>query len=155
MASSKAIYSCYSGLYLEPLEYMDPVDILGDPTDFVASYVSVRHSSIISPAKLNQHDPLFNSYSAVRARLIFTSTYVDAFNPDLYLHITKPDTIPHSIPYTFSWSIFSIPDTLSRAGFKGVLAEMWGNVTCAVADLQQHTQDVWERRQQYDYWPPT
>ncbi|KAI0790671.1 hypothetical protein C8Q75DRAFT_760087 [Abortiporus biennis] len=101
---------------------------------------------------------LMYRYSAVRAKKIFLSTYFDAFNADIYLHLTKPDTSSNSIPRSFSWSIFSIPDAISRLGWQGVASEIWGNVTCLFTDFQRQAWETWGPQGQLPLsgdWPPT
>ncbi|OBZ68166.1 hypothetical protein A0H81_11792 [Grifola frondosa] len=95
--------------------------------------------------------------SAIRAKHIFLTTYYDSFNPDLYLYVTRPDTINHSIPSS-GWSIFSIPATIQRVGWTGVVAELWGNATGAFYHWQRRTWDVWGANaggQTALSWPPT
>ncbi|CAL1707874.1 unnamed protein product [Somion occarium] len=97
-------------------------------------------------------------HSNVRARKLFLSTYYDPFNPDIFLHITNPENVYHLIPYTFTWSPTSIPDAISREGWRGVTSELWGNVTCLATDIQRRVWDAWSARDHsisWESWPPT
>ncbi|KAJ3547622.1 hypothetical protein NM688_g5380 [Phlebia brevispora] len=88
--------------------------------------------------------------SAVRAKHIFLTTYYDAFHPDLFLHLTKHRAIPAST----SWSLSVISETLIRAGWRGLMSEIWGNVTLLVDDVRNNLWDAWGQ-QRTPVWPPT
>ncbi|KAK7692899.1 hypothetical protein QCA50_004534 [Cerrena zonata] len=97
-------------------------------------------------------------HSKVTARKLFLSTYYDPFNPDIYSHLTNPEGVRHSLSYSFSWSPLSIPDAISREGWKGVASELWGNVTCLATDIQHHVWEAWSAKQRtnaWKSWPPT
>ncbi|KAI0071720.1 hypothetical protein K474DRAFT_1668701 [Panus rudis PR-1116 ss-1] len=101
-------------------------------------------------------------HSKIEARNTFLARYYNPFDPDLFLHITDPYTINHSIPsaHSYSWSIFSIPDTLAREGWRGVASEVWGNVTGLAHDIQRNVWNAWANSKDYgipswDSWPPT
>ena len=96
-------------------------------------------------------------HSNVRAKKLFLTKYYDPFNPDIYTHLTITHSVRHSLPYSFSWSPFSIPDTVSREGWKGVASELWGNVTCLAVDIHHHAWEAWSARQRpaLKAWSPT
>ncbi|KAF7790378.1 hypothetical protein EIP86_001333 [Pleurotus ostreatoroseus] len=88
--------------------------------------------------------------STIRAKHIFLTTYYDAFHPDLFLHLTKH----RAIPSTASWSLSVISETLIRTGWRGLMSEMWGNVTLLVDDVRNNLWTVWGQ-QRTPVWPPT
>ena len=109
-------------------------------------YVSVSVSTRPTVQKLTAD----LSLSTIRAKHIFLTTYYDAFHPDLFLHLTKH----RAIPSTASWSLSVISETLIRTGWRGLMSEMWGNVTLLVDDVRNNLWTVWGQ-QRTPVWPPT
>ena len=113
--------------------------------------------SSLQPQKSADTEIASVRYAHVQARKIFLTTYYDPFDPDLYIHLLKPDTTHHSIPTCPSWSIFSVFSSLQRAGLKGVVGDAWESTSCAISSYLQstwagrhHPQDTIPRT-----WPPT
>lgn len=96
-------------------------------------------------------------YALVQAKKVFLTTYYDSFNPDLYLHLLKPDTTNYSIPPCSSWSIFSIFSGLQRAGWKGAVADAWQGASCVFSSYFQSSWVGWHYTQDTvaHPWPPT
>jgi len=95
--------------------------------------------------------------SHARSRQLFLTTYYEPLYPDLYLHVTHPERFRQSLESVMSpWSIYHVPDTWARAGWKGVLLEFAGNVTLQVSDWQRQMQEVWTTtNSRTDVpWPP-
>ncbi|KAH9894936.1 hypothetical protein C8Q73DRAFT_645470 [Cubamyces lactineus] len=96
-------------------------------------------------------------YSHVQARKIFLTTYYDPFNPELHLHLARPDTYHHAIPLCPSWSVSSAFSSLQRAGLKGVAADAWASASCSVsAYVQSFWFDISRAPDTVPHtWPPT
>lgn len=95
---------------------------------------------------------IFYRISVIRAKHDFLTTYYDPFFPDLYLHVTKPDTTCHSIPSR------CLPVTAERAAWTRSLADLWANLSCTVSRWQRLTWDLWTSgspKPQGTMWPPT
>jgi len=95
--------------------------------------------------------------SHVRSRQLFMSTYYEPLYPDLYLHVTHPERFRQSLENAVSpWSIYHVPDTWARAGWKGVLLEFTGNVTLHMSDWQRQMREAWRNTNpRTDMpWPP-
>ena len=95
-------------------------------------------------------------YSFVQAKKIFLTTYYDSFYPDLYIYLLHPDTTPQTIPSCPPWSVFTVFDSLHRAGLRGVLSDAWASATCAVSVYVQSTWVGWHTQDTVMHaWPPT
>ncbi|KAM5543139.1 hypothetical protein V8D89_003013 [Ganoderma adspersum] len=100
---------------------------------------------------------IMHRYALVQAKKVFLTTYYDSFNPDLYLHLLKPDTTNHSIPPCSSWSIYSIFSGFQRASWKGAVADAWQGASCAFSSYFQSSWVGWHYTQDTvaHPWPPT
>ena len=99
---------------------------------------------------------MYGRYSFVQAKKIFLTTYYDSFYPDLYIYLLHPDTTPQTIPSCPLWSVFTVFDSLHRAGLRGVLSDAWASATCAVSAYVQSTWVGWYTPDPVMHsWPPT
>ncbi|KAI0697274.1 hypothetical protein BC835DRAFT_1338951 [Cytidiella melzeri] len=95
-------------------------------------------------------------FSTIRAKRIFLTTYYDAFEPALFAHIPKSDSLQRATPSPSSVSSpFSVSDALVRSGWKGLLKETWSHVTATAVDWQMQLWDAWRRDARTTAWPPT
>ncbi|KAI0940568.1 hypothetical protein AcW1_003729 [Taiwanofungus camphoratus] len=95
--------------------------------------------------------------ASVHAKSAFFATYYDPYNPDLYLHVSRPDTLHCSIP-TSPWSISYVTSASQNTGWIGVTKEILNNITCILRKLQHQTWEVWGADYQGQpslSWPPT
>lgn len=130
------------------LERLGALGALDFPSICIDLYVSVSIPPLlILETRINDGR---HSLSTVRAKHIFLTTYYDAFQPDLFLHLTKHRAIPSSA----SWSMSVISETLIRTGWRGLMSEMWGNVTLLVDDVRNNLWTAWGQ-QRTPAWPPT
>lgn len=98
-----------------------------------------------------------HSLASVHAKSAFFATYYDPYNPDLYLHVSRPDTLHCSIP-TSPWSISYVTSASQNTGWIGVTKEILNNITCILRKLQHQTWEVWGADYQGQpslSWPPT
>jgi serine/arginine repetitive matrix protein 2 len=114
-------------------------------------YRSVEFSSITQ--RLSD-STLPSRISTARAKDIFLNTYYDPYYPELHLYATKPDTFRLSMAHASHWSVFTIPDTLRRGGWKVAALEAWNGMAMAVWDWQMQVWDTWGTGQTVS-WPPT
>jgi serine/arginine repetitive matrix protein 2 len=100
-------------------------------------------------------------FATVRARELFLTTYYDPFYPDLHLYTTKPDTLRHSVVSSMirspSWSVFSLPYTFRRYGWRAVAEQIWDSFSLFVWDCQRQAWEAWGAEDQLrgTSWPPT
>ncbi|EIN11745.1 hypothetical protein PUNSTDRAFT_142009 [Punctularia strigosozonata HHB-11173 SS5] len=95
--------------------------------------------------------------SAARARAMFLSTYYDPFEPAMHLHAVDPHFVRNAIWDTSSstWSVFTITDSVQRAGWKGAFADFYGNATLIVQGWQHRAWEAWGTDTRPTPWPPT
>lgn len=85
---------------------------------------------------------------------MFLNTYYNPFYPELHLYTTKPDTFRLSMSHVTHWSIFSIPDTFQRDGWKAAAKETWNGLFMTIWDWKQHVWNTWGTAETVP-WPPT
>jgi hypothetical protein len=53
-----------------------------------------------------------------------------------------------------NWSIFSIPETFQRDGWKAAAEETWNGMSMKIWDLKQHLWNTWGTPKPTTQWPP-
>lgn len=149
-----------SGNELGTDQHLDRLHLPLHSAHLDGSHVQVRplRSSILLTESLLIY--CRSRYSSVQARRMFLTNYYDAFNSDLYLHLSRPDTlrraisIPSASSFTSSLSsmVKTLPQVASRLGWPGAFTELWGNVTSLVVEWAM---PLPEANASWESWPPT